>query len=105
MQPTAARTYSEPGLWGEEEGGAGRPAWAASHFVGASRAQMGGQEVTDSGQRKRQKDVPEGEVGTSGHCLTESPEGTCASCPWMQLRDHGGVGQHPFTMRAKVRDA
>ena len=25
---------------------------------------MGGQEVTDSGQRKRQKDVPEGEVGT-----------------------------------------
>nr|XP_005904078.1 PREDICTED: uncharacterized protein LOC102270894 [Bos mutus] len=53
--------------------------------LGPPRAQMGGQEVTDSGQRKRQKDVPEGEVGTSGRYLTGSPEGTILPHEHVQL--------------------
>lgn len=103
--PPPHTPHSELGLWGEEEGGTGRPGWAASPFLGASAGPDGQPGGDGLRPEEGQKDVPEGEVGTSGSYLTGSPEGTCASCPWMQSKDHGEVGQHPFTVRAKLRDS
>ena len=92
-------------MWGEDEGGTGRPAWAASPFLGASP----GPDGRPGGDRLRPEKETEGCPRRGGGdlwaLLDRVPRRHVCFLPWMQLQDHGGVGQHPFTMRAKVRDA
>lgn len=103
--PLLHAPHSEPGLWGEEEGGTGRPAWAASPFLGASPGPDGRPGGDELRPEKETEGCPRRGGGDLWALLDRVPRRHVCFLPWMQLRDHRRVGQHPFTMRAKVRDA
>ena len=71
-------------------------------WPGAADGRPGGDELRPE---KETEGCPRRGGGDLWALLDRVPRRHVCFLPWMQLRDHRRVGQHPFTMRAKVPEA